>query len=198
MLSGSFERNNPQWQLQQLGRQIGEWIELQFSKLAPKNESGLPQWQIPSEFWEVLFKVCVLLMVLTLIWQVARLLSPYLKQLEHRVKSKAFNQATEPALPPSLTNWLRRARDQQRQGNYREACRALYMAMLQRLHDTQQVLHQPSRTDGEYRQVVQTLPKAQACQLLINTHEQVWFGDSASSAEIFDLCQKAYREIDQS
>jgi hypothetical protein len=196
MLTGSFEKTNPQWQIQQIGQQIGEWIEFQIANLSPKNELGLPEWSISQDFWQALFYLSIILLVLILSWQLVRVFSPYLKKLEQQVKSTSAESATL-APPPSLTNWLRRATDQQRQGNYREACRALYMAMLQRLHDTQQVPHQPSRTDGEYRQVVQSLPKAQACQMLLNTHEQVWFGESASSAEIFDRCQKAYREIEQ-
>jgi hypothetical protein len=68
------------------------------------------------------------------------------------------------------------------------------MATLQRLHDSAIAPHQPSRTDGEYLQLVQQLPQSQSYQALIATHEQLCF-NAEIVPENFSQCQQAYQEI---
>ncbi|MEG3972103.1 MULTISPECIES: hypothetical protein [unclassified Microcoleus] len=55
----------------------------------------------------------------------------------------------------------------QQQGKYRQACRCLYMALLQRLNDAGTVVYQPRRTDGEYLQLIQQLPQPVSYETLI-------------------------------
>ncbi|MGF1514381.1 MAG: DUF4129 domain-containing protein, partial [Elainellaceae cyanobacterium] len=102
-----------------------------------------------------------------------------------------------PAPPPGAAAWLKRSRDWQRQGNYRQACRALYMAMLEQLDEAQQVPRSPSRTDGQYGDCVSSLPQSDAYRVLLRVHEQLCFGNVDISADVFQRCQQAYQTIEQ-
>ncbi len=70
------------------------------------------------------------------------------------------------------------------------------MAALQRLSDSNLIRQEPSRTDGEYLQLVQEFASSHPYQLLIQTHERLWFSQDAASAEEVDRCWQAYREIE--
>jgi len=78
---------------------------------------------------------------------------------------------------------------------YRQACRCLYMALLQRLDDAGTVVYQPSRTDGEYLQLIQQLPQPVPYETLIRIHEQLYFGNTEADASTFEQCQQAYQKI---
>ncbi len=195
MAADSFDKNSLGWQLQQLGQRVGEWFEARF----PKNSPHLPQvpeWSFPTWILEVMFWAIVLSAGLWLGWQLIRLLAPYWTRSQSQ-SAQWPRRKTAPKEEQTVAGWMRQMQEFQRQGNYREACRALYLAMLQRLNDTKLVPHQSSRTDGEYWQVVQPLPQSQAYQTLIRTHEQLCFSDGAISADLFDRCQRAYQEIER-
>ncbi|MGB3204593.1 MAG: DUF4129 domain-containing protein, partial [Crinalium sp.] len=95
----------------------------------------------------------------------------------------------------TVSDWLKRSQTFQRQGNYAEACRCLYMAMLQQLNDSGIVPHQPSRTDGEYLQLIQDLPQYRSYETLLTTHQKACFGNTEIRAVEFEQCQQAYRAI---
>ena len=107
----------------------------------------------------------------------------------------------EPVPPESHSPqyWWQQALALAQEGHYGEACRALYRATLQQLNDRQVLLHDLSRTDGEYldglsqRLEVEALPRPY--QLLIGTHERLTFGGAIASAETFTRCRRAYEEI---
>jgi len=83
------------------------------------------------------------------------------------------------------------------QGDYAAACKALYMAGLARLNDTETVPYRPSRTDGEYlAQLVDGSNRPY--ELLIRTHERLTFGDGQATEETYQRCRRAYQEIAQS
>jgi Domain of unknown function (DUF4129) len=195
MFADGFERNGLGWQLQQLGRRFGEWLELRLPRSV--DTPNVPQWSVPNWIWEVAFWAIVISATLWLGWQLFQLLSPYLNPANPQSARWLIRKAASEESEKTVADWVRLMQEFQRQGNYREACRALYMAMLQRLNDTKLVPHQPSRTDGEYLQVVQQLPQSQAYQTLIRTHEQLCFGDAAVSVDVFNRCQRAYQEIER-
>ena len=195
MAADSFDRNSLSWQLQQLGQRVGEWLEAQFSRNSP-NLPQTPNWAFPTWILEVMFWAIVLSVTIWLSWQLFRLLAPYWTRSQAQSAIQKLRTASKEEAR-SVAGWVRQMQEFQCQGNYREACRALYMAMLQRLNDTKLVPHQSSRTDGEYWQVVQPLPQSQAYQTLIRTHEQLCFGYGVISADVFDRCQRAYQEIER-
>lgn len=196
MASGTFEKTSLNWQIQQLQQRIGEWLE---RILTPKNQSNLnpPDWTIPDWLQKGLFWLIVVALISWASWQLYKLLRPYLSsylQLNPRSPRLPLEQATELA----VSDWLRRSRQSQQQGNYREACRALYMAALQHLNDKDLICQELSRTDGEYLSLLQDLSVSQPYQILIRTHERLCFSDTAISAELFDRCWEAYQQIEAS
>lgn len=196
MPAGSFEKTNVGWQVHQLGQRLGEWAELKLKTLFPTNGSlfnWLPNWSIAPWIPQLIFWLVLGLLLIWLGWQIVPLLDP--NRTWRRRSPLSPNQSLSPKELETAT-WLRKAHDFQRQGNYGEACRALYMAMLQRLHETQFVAHQSSRTDGEYLQLVQDLPQPHLYETLISTHEQLCFGNVPISAETWQRCQRAYGEMD--
>jgi Domain of unknown function (DUF4129) len=102
-------------------------------------------------------------------------------------------------IPPSelsVADLLARSQQFYREANYREACRYLYLAMLQNLHSKAIAPIQPSRTDGEYLQLLRTsVSPIQPYETLITTHEQLCFGNAEILPDNYQQCQQAYEEI---
>jgi hypothetical protein len=200
MPTGSFEKTSFGWQLSQLQQRVGEWWELQTSRFAPNlPDVSVPSW-LDSPLMRTIAKAAFWVIVaLLLSWaalQIMRLLSPYFYTLTNQLSQPADRATKTSDSELSVAGWLQRSQKFQQQGNYREACLCLYMAMLQRLNDTGLVPHQSSRTDGEYLQLVQQLPKPTPYQTLLVTHQELCFSNTEASRSVFDECQEAYREID--
>ncbi len=197
----NFEENNWAWQLQQWGQQFGEWWELQTQALErnlPKFEYpdwlknlGLPAWVYQSILWLVLGVVLTWLS-----WQLLRVGIPYLQKIVKR-------SIASPSSPTKLRQlkvqkWQERSQKFQAQGNYTEACRCLYFALLQYLDEKEIILQQDSRTDREYRQLVILLPHDSLYQILLNTHEELCFGLQTISPEQLAQCHQALETIMES
>ncbi len=192
---GTFEKTSFDWQLHQLQQQFGEWVQRLLS-----NDSNAPDqnWQLPESLLNGLFWLIVVGLTGFLGWQLYRLLSPYwAASWRSRQNLRPVAASSTETLP--VAEWLQRSRQAQQQGNYREACRALYLAMLQRLNDQNLIAQQPSLTDGEYATLLHTLStldRPQPYHLLLRTHESLHFSQATISAETCDRCWQAYREID--
>lgn len=187
LATGAFAKNSLGWQLQKLTLWAQEALERLFSsgdaQAAPPPQ--LPSWLLQSLFW---------LMALAasgwLVWQFCQILLPYWQTLR------------PPARPPTQphrtsANWLQQAQQAQQQGDYTAACRALYLATLQRLGEQNLISPQASRTDGEYLTLLQTLSLQvpQPYRLLIQTHERLHFDRLPASAELYAECWQAYQQI---
>ncbi len=195
MTATGFEKSNFGWQLQQTNQRIQEWLELQLSRwhfpnLWPRN---IPSPTLPESLLQGLFWLMVVLFAVWLLVRLSPLLRDAWPNWMRRLQPQALTSQRLAAA--KQIDWLLRAQSMQQQGNYREACRALYMAALQRLNDSQLAPYQDSRTDGEYLRLVRDLPRSQPYEILIRTHEQLCFGDRPVSAEVFYRCQQAYQEI---
>jgi Domain of unknown function (DUF4129) len=190
-MSGSFEKNSPEWQLHLLQQRLGEWLERLFGAT---DRARLPNWSLPEWIMRLLFWVIAGLLIGWLSWQVYQLARPYFRAMT--ITQTGQSDRRSAGSPLTVAAWLQRSRTFAQQGNYREACRALYMAALQRLNDAEPIPHEPSRTDGEYLQIVQALPRSAPYQVLIRTHEQLCFDNADISVDAFDRCQQAYREIE--
>jgi hypothetical protein len=196
MSTESFEKTSWSWQLSMLRQQVGEWVEYQLSRL----KLNLPQlpngWSIDNSWLGKLLNfVFWLLLALFLIWlgwRLWRVFSPYLYA---RLRAgNIANSIRDSDL--SVSGWLARSQELYHQNNYREACRCLYLAMLQHLHDTTIVPHKFSRTDGEYLQLLQyKVTPMHPYETLITTHQQLCFGNTEISSENYQQCREAYREI---
>ncbi|NJR67027.1 MAG: DUF4129 domain-containing protein [Leptolyngbyaceae cyanobacterium CRU_2_3] len=195
-MAGTFEKTNLDWQIQQLQWQFGEWLE----RLLASN-SDFPSgddWQIPQWLLRGLFWLIVMGLASFLGWQSYKLFRPYLAE-SWRLRRSPSPPAPSSSKTLAVAEWLQQSRQAQQQGNYREACRFLYQAMLQRLNDENLICQDLSRTDGEYVALLHslsTLDRPQPYQILLRTHERLCFSKTPISAEICDRCWQAYREID--
>jgi hypothetical protein len=199
MSTGSFEKNSLGWQVGQLRQRWEEWFELKTSQTLPK--ISLPSWwdsPILQIIAKVAFWIIVGLLVIWAGWQIWRLLRPYIYSLNNSLNQPADKGTKTLANELSVTNWLQRSQKFQQQGNYREACRCLYMAMLQRLNDSGIAPHQTSRTDGQYLRLVQQLPQPQPYRTLLLIHQRLCFSNTEASSSMFEQCQQAYRDIEAS
>lgn len=192
MADAAFQKTNLDWQIQQFRRQVSEWLEVQFQQA----DFETPNFTVAPEVWEVLFWLLISGLVLWASWQVYQLLAPYLAEW---TADQRFGQPqSRPVGDRNLTiaDWLKRAQTFQRQRNYGQACRALYMAMLQRLDETQTIPNAADRTDREYLQCFHVLANPRPYEYLVRTHERFCFGDAPLSEEDFRQCYSAYQETE--
>lgn len=196
MTAGAYKTHTPGWQIRQTVQRSREWFDYQFSKIDVEGPD-LPQWDWSKDAARGLFWLLVIALGLWLSWLLYRVLRQYWEQRQTR-------RAGAPALRPvsktelkSALEWWREANALAQVGHYREACRALYLAALQKLHEQQRIGHDPSRSDGEYLKTLLQEPRSRPYELLIRTHERTEFGNVAASAETYQRCRQAYREIDQ-
>ena len=197
----NFEENNWEWQLQQWGQQFGEWWELQTQGLGRRMpQVGLPDWLknlgLPAWVYQLILWICLGVILTWLSWQLIRVGIPYLRKIADR-------SLPSPKSPVKLKQlkaqkWQERSQKFQAQGNYTEACRCLYFALLQYLDEVGTIPQKDSRTDREYRQLVAPLPHDSLYQILLNTHEELCFGLQTISPEQLAQCHQALETIMQS
>lgn len=180
--------------MRQAYRRLSEWIEFQFSQV-DFDPPDVPDWSWLAGLGRGVFWVLVIGLGLWLSFLLYRAITYYIRKRQ----GKAYQSIPKPQAPQQRTaaEWWREATLFAQKRNYRQACRALYMATLQKLHDSKRILHDPSRTDGEYLQGISHAAESRPYQLLIRTHERAEFGNAVVSAESYERCQQAYREIER-
>ena len=198
MAAESTQTSNLPWQARQLGRNVSEWIQLRLSRADDNsgNESTIPSIEWPEWLGSSIAWLIVTAGILWIAWMIVRSLETYAarrKLLQRRPQI----QTLRPTPEQSAAEWVKQAQLFEQQGNWVEACRALYRAALQLLHDRKWVPHRYSRTDGEYLQEIQQLKQPRPLQLLIRTHERSHFGAEPLTAENWQHCRQAYKEIEK-
>lgn len=190
----SIQTNSVPWQLRQLGKNLSEWIQLQLSG-DESPEPPPPTFEFPAWIGQLLFWCLVTGAIVWVAWLIVQSVDRYMENRHGKPKRQTQIQLVSEPVEHSAHEWLRRAQQFEREGNWREACRALYMAALQLLHDRNWVPHQSSRTDGEYLQAIQPLQQPRPLQVLIRTHERSLFGGEPLAADNLQRCRQAYEEI---
>ncbi|MFB2835853.1 DUF4129 domain-containing protein [Floridanema evergladense] len=197
MAAQSFEKTNFFWELQQQVQRFNEWLE----SVTARNQNQVPELSLEPWFldllWLVVRGIFWLILGLILIWLGRQIWQNWQKYYDSvpSLSNAGLTKAGANKLKVSV--WIERSRKFYLEGNYQEAVRCLYMATIQRLNDRGIILDETSRTDGEYRQLIQNLPNREAYQILLNTHEQLCFANRVISLEIFERCQQAYQEIEK-
>ena len=125
-----------------------------------------------------------------------RVIYPYLQQRVWRTKQPK-SELVLPVQVFTVNELLAKSQQFQQAGDYTQASRWLYLAMLQRLNDANLIPHQDSRTDREYISVLSTVPSVNVGEILVAMHEQLHFGNRQIASEDFDRCQQAYRQIEE-
>lgn len=193
-MSGDFEKNSLDWQLHLWQLRIAEWLDRLFQP-SDDRDARLPNWSFPEWLLRSLFWAIAIALILWALWQLYTILRPYIGM--YVLGRKGQQTPSQPAAKPvAVSEWMQRSRSFAQQGNYREACRALYQAGLQKLDDTKLIPNQLSRTDGEYLNCLQALPNPRPYQVLIRTHERLCFSHADITAETYNHCEQAYREIE--
>ncbi|HBE19815.1 MAG TPA: hypothetical protein DEG17_14265 [Cyanobacteria bacterium UBA11149] len=203
-IKASYEKDNLGWQFHQFQQKLGEWWEMQVSQFVP-DKPNTPDFSwlswLNSPIIGTIAKIIFWLIVaFLLIWTALQLLERaeiYVNFLRKQQSQLANRLKTASVKELSPAAWRARSQKLSQEGNYREACLCLYMGMLQQLHDRGIILHQLSRTDGEYGELVQDLPHPIPYQILLMTHQQLCFSNSEASSFLFQQCQEAYREIEE-
>lgn len=194
MAADGIQRTTLGWQIRKLGQNISEWIELRLSGNEPVESS--PSFELPPWLGSFLLWLSIVVGVILVSWFLWRLLVYYLDSRSVPPQSQVLpEQKTKSEL--SIAEWLRQAKRWEQEGNWPAACRALYMAALQTLHDRKGISHSNSRTDSEYLETLDQVSQPRPYQLLIRTHERAEFGGVLPTAENFKRCRHAYREIEK-
>jgi Domain of unknown function (DUF4129) len=182
------EKDSWGWQIEKTLQQVGEWIEtkLRFES----SDAAIPQW-IVSLITNILWLFLAAGVAITLYL----ILRKYFPKIG---LERLWQKSTAPQIAKTLTisELLAQAQYYQNQQNYSEAGRYLYLAMLQRLNDTNIIPHQFSRTDREYSNLLNQIPSFRPSDLLLKAHEELEFADRPLTAAQFDRCQQAYRQLD--
>jgi hypothetical protein len=194
MASGTFEKSSVDWWIQQRQQQFGEWFESLFSGFRLGNLGG-DQWMLPEWFLQGFFWFVIIGLAAGVLWQLYQIFRPYVDAYLKPEKGRSPLSTRQPDL--TAAEWLARSRTAQQQGNYREACRALYWSALCQLSDRNQIRQEVSRTDGEYLNLVLMIKQNKPYEVLIRTHERLCFSDEAISVDTFNRCWRAYQEIEQ-
>ncbi|MGB3308633.1 MAG: DUF4129 domain-containing protein [Nodosilinea sp.] len=188
--------NSLAWQFRQGWQNLGEWFEYQFSRV-DVDTPELPRWPWLEPLVRGLFWFTIASLALWVGWLVYQGITAYLNQRQLRETGVRQKTAPSEAALKQAAFWWREAQRLAQQGDYTAACKALYMAGLARLNDTETVLYRPSRTDGEYLDCMATHP-SRPYELLIRTHERITFGEALATEETYQRCRRAYQEIAQS
>lgn len=190
----SHRANSLSWQIRQTVQRTGEWFDYQFSRI---NVDGpeIQSWDWLEPLARGLFWLMVAGLALWLAWLLYQGVMAYLNRPQ--VPGAMTTQAIREEALKQAAYWWKEAQRLAQQGDYAAACKALYMAGLSRLNDTETVIYRPSRTDGEY--LAQLVDSAnRPYELLIRTHERLTFGDGQATEETYQRCRRAYQEIAQS
>lgn len=193
----SSDKNDWGWQLEQWQRRTGEWLELNIFPSAAKTIRDL-DWKIDDWVFNAAIWLAWIIFgsaIAWLIWQLFKVLRSYFQTLGWLTPRSGVMETS--MIAPAAIEWEQRSQTFAQQGEYSEACRALYMAMLQRLHESTLAPQQPSRTDGEYLQLMRLIPRWQTYQVIVSTHERLCFNGEMFSRNTFELCQRAYQDLMQ-
>lgn len=198
MSTDTFEKTNLGWQFSLFQKQVEEWVEYQFSHFQ-KALPELPGWSISpwlSELLKLLFWLVLSLFIAWIVWRLWQEFGHFIYSWLAGVGNSPVSGAKIRSHEATIAFLLTRSQEFSRQGNYREACRCLYLAMLQQLHQQAIAIQQSSRTDGEYLQLLSSyVTPLQPYETLITTHEQLCFANTEILPENYQQCRQAYQEI---
>jgi Domain of unknown function (DUF4129) len=200
MSAQEFETTSLGWQFYLLQKRFGEAIEYFLSRFDIPTVDRDPSVRFSQWFLNLLnflFWTAVACFALWVIWRLWKEFNPYVYAWLNEVQSHDIrSQQNEKELSAAVL--LSQSQELSRQHRYRDACKCLYLALLQFLHEKQTLPHKKSRTDGEYLQILQLSNSSmQPYETLITTHEQICFDEMEVEPINYEQCRQAYREITQ-
>lgn len=191
------------WQGDRQWRQWSEALEYTFLQLFRQQTE--PFWEdSPSlEAWLRWFFQGVFLVGLGFaLYFLGRSLWRWWQRRSRASSPKAISTLAE--RPKPVRQWLELAQSLQLAGDYRGACRALYMALLYRLQEAGWLRVQAHWTNNDYLKELERLfqlgersPAVQrSIQHLFQVHSRSYYGGEAVDAQTLATCQAAYFEVE--
>jgi hypothetical protein len=191
-MSNSIDKTSWRWQWEQMQQQLGEWIEVKLrSDDRDLQLDSFPAWLAP-----LLVKITWLILAGLIVWFGYYFIYPLLQKWLARSRRSKSSIDLAPVRVYTVVELLSKSQQFQRDGDYTQASRWLYLAMLQRLNDANLIPHQFSRTDREYVQLLRAVPIINVGEILVSIHEQLHFGNRQILIEDFARCQQAYQQIE--
>lgn len=186
----TYQKSNLAWEIQQVMQNGREWLEWHTSRFW-RRVPDLPTPDIPNwQWWESLIFHGLLwlgiAMAIAIIWFNRKTWQRYWRNLTAVDLTPNF-----PATPPGASYWGKLAQQAARNGDYYQACRHLYLAMLQMLQEQQLADQTPARTDREYQKLTEQLPQSAAYATVFTIHQDLCFGQQQASLQLFQDCQQA-------
>lgn len=202
LAQASHRQDGPRWRWRLWQRQAGQWWEaLDWPEYEFPEIEG-PQidwsrWAFLLDWARAVFWLALAVLAAVALWQIIEALLPYWQGRFERWQQQRQVPDMEILAVFSVDDWLVRSRDRQAAGDFAGACRCLYFAMLQLLHERGVLTHKRSRTDGEYLQAIrQKFSQPQPYQTLLLVHQQLTFGDGAEIGdETLVRCRDAWQII---
>ena len=210
MSKGEFQKTSWDWQVSIYQQKAGEaweyqqkrlfdWLKSIFSPFEDIFPDLSPQWALDEwllDVLKILFWVILGLFLAWVTWQLWREFRPYFYTWWSLVDRESRVAVKTPETQLSSNKWFKRSQELYHQGNYREACRCIYLSTLQYLHEKEILPQKRSRSDGEYLQLLELSSNSmQPYETLITTHERLCFEDSEIVSENYEQCQQAYQQI---
>jgi hypothetical protein len=190
-------------------RQVTEGVENFFLNFLSslnqgKAEAAPPPWLEPLVLWVA--RILAVALAIGVIYVAWRVVWPWLQRWRRGGFKTGTQNVRQTGLvrPLAVENWLKQAQAFQAEGNYAQACRCLYMALLIRLEEGEWLRQDPARTDREYLKGLEALwilakrpsQLQEGFRQLFLTHEQVHYGALDVTPENFQRCQQAYFELE--
>ncbi|MEO0946582.1 MAG: DUF4129 domain-containing protein [Cyanobacteria bacterium J06641_5] len=188
------------WRWRLVQRRGGEWLETINLPNLPEVEGPQIDWgqfAFLLELARVVFWLALAVLIAIALWQILQSLLPYWRDRADRWQQQRAADA-EIVTASTVEDWLAQARNCRTDGDFAGACRCLYFAMLQMLHEQDILSHKRSRTDGEYLRAMQEKSAyPQPYQTLLLVHQQLTFGDRAAIGdETCIRCWDAWQTLD--
>lgn len=194
MTQTAYERTNWAWQNQQTLQRANEWLEWQIQSWLSRLNPDLPIKGLGTiaNFVNIGIRFLAVILLLWLIWRLFIRFLPMLRRL--KLKQPSSPRTAAPVVLSSQ-QWVERSRQYAQVGDYYLACRCLYLAMLEQLHERKLIPHQLSRTDREYQLLVWQLSNSDSYEELLQVHQLLCFGDRPATAQRYQQCQQAYTAL---
>ncbi|WP_460194520.1 DUF4129 domain-containing protein [Thermosynechococcus sp. FA-CM-4201] len=191
------------WQGDRQWRQLSEALEYTFLQLFQQQTE--PFWEDSPSLaaWLRWFFQGVLLVGLGLaLYSLGRSLWRWWQRRSR--SSSATLVSTLEERPRPVGEWLELAQNLQLAGDYRGACRALYMALLYRLQEAGWLRLETHWTNSDYLRELERLFQLgerspavrRSIQHLFQVHSRSYYGAEAVDAQTLATCQAAYFEVE--
>jgi hypothetical protein len=93
--------------------------------------------------------------------------------------------------------WSKQAEKLAVSGDYKGACRAIYLSLLQKLHENEIAIFAPAKTNYEYSYTLSKYPAVQApFKELAERVELIWFGNKEAAPEDYQQSKEQLQGMD--